>query len=291
MKIILTGGSGFAGSRMLYHFQQQGYTVTCIRSDMLRGELSGERLRSLAQIIKNAEPDVIVHTSAISNIAYSEKHPDESYTANVKLPETMAKLAAGGGCKLISCSSDQVYSGCAGTAPHREDDGNISPSNIYGRHKLEAEKRILDISPDAVSLRLSWMYDMPLFRAKPNNNLVQALIKSALSGRVLVYSINDLRGLTYVRSVAENLPKCFGLPGGAYNYGSENNMNMFETARAFMSAMGMTERIHELIKPAEAQPPKNLLMDCSKIRGHGIYFEPTSEGIKKLLSDYQGLFL
>lgn len=290
MKILLTGRTGFVGSRVLYYLQQQGHTVTCLPSDMLKGEVTGERLFSLVRYTQRAKPDVIVHMAAISSTAYSEQHPDESYSANVILPQTMAKLAVRNKCKLIFCSSDQVYSGSTVTEPHSEKDNMLTPINVYGRHKLEAEKLILDVSPDAVALRLSWMYDMPVYRTKSNNNFVLTLMKSALTGKGGTYSVNDFRGITYVRTVAENIQKTFELPGGVYNYGSENDKNMYETACEFMSAMGMADRVSELMKLTDTQLLRNLRMDCSKIREYGISFEPTTEGIKKLVSDYQGLF-
>ncbi len=288
MKILLTGSTGFVGSRVLFFLQQQGHTVSCLPSDMLKGEFTDERLCSLFSYTPLA--DVIIHMAAISSTAYSEQHPDESYAANVMLPQTMAKLAVQNKCKLIYFSSDQVYSGSTGTKPNSEKDNMLTPVNVYGRHKLEAEKQILDVSPDAVALRLSWMYDMPVYRTKSNNNFVLSLMKSALTGKGSTYSVNDFRGITYVRSVAENIQKTFELPGGVYNYGSENEKNMYETACEFMNAMGMADRISDLIKSTDTQLLRNLKMDCSKIREYGISFELTTEGIKKLISDYKGLF-
>lgn len=289
MNIILTGSKGFVGSRVLYYLQQKDYTITCLPSEMLKGEITGERLFSLMRQTQRADPDVIIHMAAISSTTYSEQNYNESYIANVELPQIMAKLANLNKCKLISCSSDQVYSGRKGSVAHSEQD--ISrPTNVYGCHKLEAEKRLLDICPDAVSLRLSWMYDMPVYRTRSNNNFLLSLIKSAMSGKAAEYSTCDFRGITYVRSVAENLPKTFGLPGGVYNYGSENEKNMYETACEFMNVMGMSNRVPELIKQKTENEPRNLLMDCTKIREYGINFENTSEGIKKMVKDYAGLF-
>jgi dTDP-4-dehydrorhamnose reductase len=183
-----------------------------------------------------------------------------------------------------------VYSGCTGTNPHSENEDRLTPVNVYGRHKLEAEKRVLDVCPDAVSLRLSWMYDMPMYRTSTNNNFTLGLIKAAIAGKAGKYSVSDFRGVTYVRSVVEHMPEAFNLPGGVYNYGSENDKNMYETACEFMTALGLTDRIPSLIISSDATQPRNLLMDCSKIREHGINFELTTEGIKKMVSDYPGLF-
>ena len=117
-----------------------------------------------------------------------------------------------------------------------------------------------------------------------------ALLKSALTGKAGIYSVNDYRGITYVRSVAENITGTFCLPGGIYNFGSGNDKNMYDTACIFLVAMGMVDRIPDLIQLIDTLPPRNLMMDCTKIRKYGIDFESTTEGIKKMVADYQGLF-
>ena len=37
--------------------------------------------------------------------------------------------------------------------------------------------------------------------------------------------------MTYVREVAAHMARAVALPGGVYNYGSENDLTMLETAR------------------------------------------------------------
>ncbi|MCO7110267.1 sugar nucleotide-binding protein [Gemmiger formicilis] len=49
--------------------------------------------QTVADWVRREQPDVIVHTAALSDTGYSEKHPDESYRANVLLPCWMAAAA------------------------------------------------------------------------------------------------------------------------------------------------------------------------------------------------------
>ena len=82
----------------------------------------------------------------------------------------MARAAAETGAKLVAFSSDQVYSGAAQEGPLPET-LSLSPSNIYGQHKLEAEQRVLEVLPDAVFLRVPWMYDLPGYQLPIRGNL------------------------------------------------------------------------------------------------------------------------
>ena len=133
MKIILTGATGFVGSRFLDFLLSKGQEVVCIPSEMIKGKITTEKFSALSDLIKRFNSNAIIHTAAISNTVYSQQHPDESYIANVELPLVMAKLAKEQNCKLISCSSDQVYSACDDTEAHSEDEV-LEPKNVYGCH-------------------------------------------------------------------------------------------------------------------------------------------------------------
>ena len=285
MKIILTGARGFVGSRVLAHLLSKGHSVECIGSEDLRGELTGKRYDALVRRFEQADADAVIHTAAISDTGYAEREPEASYLANVRLPEIMAELSARFGCKLISCSSDQIYNGTPQIRFHREDEKS-TPSNVYGRHKLEAEGRIAELCPDAVSLRLTWMYDMPGYRAHTNMGFPLKLLRAAAEDQVMEFSKNNFRGITYVRSVAENIEKAIALPGGVYNFGSENPLNMYETALAFFRALGLAARAEKLIHPTDGEQ-RSLAMDCSLLHGYGITFETTTEGIEKMVEDYR----
>lgn len=285
MKVILTGARGFVGSRVHEHLLSAGHHVECIGSENLRGEVTDARYEALVRRFENARPDAVIHTAGISHMDLAEHNPQASYLANVRLPEIMAELSARFRCKLISCSSDQVYNGTKHISLHREEE-QCAPADVYGRHKLEGERRVNRANPDAVSLRLTWMYDLPLYRRHSNMGFPLQLMRGAAEDRVMCFSTVDFRGITYVRSVAENMEKALELPGGVYNFGSENDLNMYETARVFLRALGLEKRGKKLLVEAEGTR-QSLAMDCALLRAHGITFESTAEGPVKMMADYQ----
>ena len=75
----------------------------------------------------------------------------------------------------------------------------LSPANVYGRHKLEAEQKILSAAPDAVLLRATWMYDLPGYGLPAGSGLLLQLLRAGLRGDSLTFSSHDWRGVTYVR--------------------------------------------------------------------------------------------
>lgn len=155
------------------------------------------------------------------------------------------------------------------------------PANVYGRHKWEAEQRVLDILPDAVLLRATWMYDLPGYGLPVRGNFLLNLYTAALHGQTLRFSVNDYRGITYVREAVELLPQAIELPGGVYNFGSENDCDMYTTALRACEILGISPAL-------ERQDwPRSLLMDGRKLRtAAGCGFSDTQTGLVHCLRDY-----
>lgn len=274
-KILVTGAGGFVGARILEMWRGR-FELSAFPPDFLR--TADET--AVRRFITAERPDVIVHTAALSNTQVCQQHPEESFRANVLLPEWVAAAAAETGAKLLSFSSDQVYAGVQQPGPLAEA-LPLSPANVYGRHKLEAEARVMTRCPDAVALRLPWMYDLPGGRLPIRGNLPLNLLQAAKTGEVLHFSRRDHRGVGYVREVIENLVPAMELPGGVYNFGSECDGDMVETARCFANLLQVDVKIEE------SDLTRNLAMDTGKLRAQGIEFSSTWGALRVCLGDYR----
>ena len=259
MKILVTGPRGFVGARIMQ-------ALGAVPAPSLR-EATEDDLRRLVDAV---EPDVIIHTAAISDIGACAANPEASYRANVALPVMLART----GVRPVLFSTDQVYSGCVGEGPYREDE--VSPANLYARHKLEMERRVLDINPDAVLLRATWMYDMPMYGVPNRPNFIVSMLRQ----KALSFSATQRRAVTYARQVAALMEGAIRLPGGVYNYGSENDLTMLETARWLAEALKLNIRLDD------AGPRHNLWMDCARLKRHGVAFDDTLGGLRQCIRDY-----
>lgn len=257
--ILVTGATGFVGQAIMK------LCPDTIAAPSLRNVSEA----ALRRMVDQAGVDTIVHTAAISDIGVCQENPEDSYSANVLLPVGLAKACRG--IKLICFSSDQVYSAAEQPGPYTED--MVCPGNLYARHKLEMEQRVLDIVPEAVMLRAEWMYDHYLKKSNYFMNLRNAEGPVCASSR-------QYRGVTYVKEVARNIEKVAHLPGGAYNFGSETTKSMFEITRDFLVLIGKD-------LPVEDIPPRhNLWMNCEKARTFGVEFPSVEEGLKQCARDH-----
>ena len=185
-RVLITGGSGFLGARIL----QQGLGDAELCS-LPRGFLAAAGEAEVTETIQKLQPAAIVHAAALSDTGYCAQHPEEAHRANVDLPVWVAKAACASGAKLLAFSSDQVYAGITQPGPLPET-LPLQPTNVYGRCKLEMEQRVLELCPDAVLLRASWMYDLPGYGLPIRGNLPLNLLRAALHGTSVTFSANDL---------------------------------------------------------------------------------------------------
>lgn len=273
-KLLVTGAGGFVGARVCQQWSGKFEFLT-----FPRGFLAAADEDAVRRFVTDNRPDLILHTAALSDTGYCAAHPEESYRANVLLPEWLAKAAQEFGAKLVAFSSDQVYAGVTRPGPLPET-LELAPANLYGQHKLEMEGRVLALCPDAVLLRATWMYDLPGYHLPIRGNLPLNLWKAALHGETVKFSSQDFRGVSYVREVIDKLLLSFDLPGGVYNFGSGNDCNMVETARQFADIMGISVKIEE------ADWPRNLTMSGEKLRKYGIAFASTQDALRTCLKDY-----
>lgn len=274
-KVLVSGAGGFVGARIMTQLADR-YTLCAFP----KGMLAAADETAVAELVRREQPDVILHTAAISDTGYSEQHPAESYRANVELPLWIAQAARQTGAKLVSFSSDQVYAGLDAVELFTED-RPLSPANVYGRHKLEAEQRVLDALPDAVLLRATWMYDLPGYGLPIRGNFLLNLLTAAMRQETLRFSGSDYRGITYVREAVERLSDAMELPGGVYNFGSGNDCDMYATAERACALLNM----HPALEKADWQ--RCLLMDGSKFRAAaGVGFGDTLTGLTHCLRDY-----
>lgn len=278
-KLLITGASGFVGSRFVERWRNEFEILAPSHSELdITDAASVERY-----IVENA-PQVVLHLAALSNTWYCEQHPEESYRVNVEGVCNLAAASARNGVRFIFFSSDQVYNGNCESGPLSEDVAAV-PENVYGRHKLEAELCALELCPTAVALRATWMYDIERAGMPVHANFVLNITRAIKERMPLVLPVREYRGITWVRDVVEFLPATFALPGGVYNYGAGNTMNTYETACCYCEMLAGLQS-GALLQPDYERYPgheRNLSMSTDKIfraSGGRICFGSTMDGLR-----------
>lgn len=252
MKILLTGANGFLGSRIKDE-------IEVIESISFR-DFSEE---SIKQYLDNINPDIIIHTAAISDTGYCENHIDESYKANVLLPYYLAKYSK----KIICFSSDLVYNGSDSLIPNKEEDAK--PNSVYAKQKYEMEEKVLSVNSNSIILRIEWLYDI---YSNKSNYLINLLNNNPIK------LFKQYRGVTYVYDIVDQIKKIINLNPGIYNFGTNCSMDIVEMTNKLNNYFNMNKTIEVL------GTRKNIFMDNSKIISEGICIKDTEDSLIKLIN-------
>ena len=274
-KLLITGSGGFLGSRAAAYFNGKYHLCTPKHREM---DITDRK--SVEKAFVTYKPDVVIHCAAISDVGRCEKEPEMSWNINVNGCINMAHWAEKIGAKCIICSSDQVYFGSKAAGAHKEEE-HLLPHNLYGRQKLAAEEECLKVNPDCVLLRLSWMYDTKTVQEGEHGDFMRTFLAKIGSEEDLCYPIWDVRGISNVNEVIQNLEATFGIAGGVYNFGSPNDRNMYETMKSVFENLSLDLGRLKPNKQAFQDNPRNISMDQDKIRECGIVFSSTIENLTK----------
>jgi dTDP-4-dehydrorhamnose reductase len=176
--ILITGGSGLLALNWAMAVRDQFKVILGLhdRKVSLAGVQSEyidlETPDTCVRAIKKIKPQLVIHTVGLTSVELCEADPELAYHVNVKLAENVAYASAGCGVKLVHVSTDHLYPGqdCLMDESHP-----VSPVNIYGRTKAEAESRVLDLDPNALIIRTNFYGWGPAYRQSFSDLIIKAL--------------------------------------------------------------------------------------------------------------------
>jgi dTDP-4-dehydrorhamnose reductase len=161
MRLLVTGASGNLGGYLLRELAGTQARVTAW-SGTGTGALFGFPLRpvdlaardAVAAAFREARPNAVVHTAAVSSLAECRRDPQRARAVNAGGSALLAELAADAGARLVLVSTDLVFDGEKGD--YREED-LAAPVSVYGGTKQAAEQAVL-AAPHAAVARVSLLF-------------------------------------------------------------------------------------------------------------------------------------
>ena len=142
--ILVTGSSGFIGSRIASSYAADGHQVIGLDIRMVPHLSYTQKecdllTMDLEAYLKEVQPDIIVHCAGNANVAVSVADPGFDFQSNVAVLHRMlfALKAAKLKSKFVFLSSAAVY-GNPVSLPINEDSA-AKPISPYGLHKNQCE--------------------------------------------------------------------------------------------------------------------------------------------------------
>jgi nucleoside-diphosphate-sugar epimerase len=153
-KILLTGYSGFVGSKVLSHFSEELDSIKCLgRSEPLTGEyVSGELNSTSVYAAALTDVDVVIHCAARVHIMNDHSADPLADFREVNTAGTinLAEQALAAGVKrFIFVSSIKVNGESTELDKPFTSNDKRCPEDFYGQSKSEAEELLLQLASDS----------------------------------------------------------------------------------------------------------------------------------------------
>jgi dTDP-4-dehydrorhamnose reductase len=153
MKILITGSNGMLGHD-LAEVLKKSHELVLTTSETL--DITDEK--QAMDVIREADPDVVINSAAYTNVDGCEENPDLAYSVNGEGVRNLALACRQAGCVLLHISTDYIFDGTA-REPISED-GEIGPISVYGKSKLKGEEAIIEILDEYFIVRTAWLYGL-----------------------------------------------------------------------------------------------------------------------------------
>lgn len=238
MHIWVVGKEGMLGSYFSKILKEQEISFYSTS----KKEVDITDIASIKASIAQNNPTHIINCAAYTNVEKAEEEIEKAFSINGGGVENLALAASN--CKLVHFSTDYIFDG-AKKKPYVEED-LPSPLNVYGQSKLAGERALFKIKPDALVIRISWLYGgktdfvakmIDLFEKRNQLSIVSDQIgRPTYAKDVVLYTLASLE------------------KSGLYHFAQEGEISWYEFAKEIFSIESRKKRfLCKKIEPIETK--------------------------------------
>lgn len=262
--ILVTGSKGQLGSELAFvSASYKSFSFLYIDKDEV--DITNEA--AFTQYAQQHKVSYIINCAAFTAVDLAETEQHNCQQVNEVAPEILARFCKQNAVRLIHISTDYVFDGNM-NKPIKESD-STNPLSVYGKTKLEGEKRILSILDDAYIIRTAWVYSVF------GKNFVKTMLSLGMQRDQLNVVIDQIGSPTNARDLAEavltiieNIEKGNDHPG-IYHYSNEGVLSWFDFATAIFQITRLPCKVNPIpdtVYLTPAKRPTFSVLDKSKIK-------------------------
>lgn len=248
MNILIIGGSGFIGSRLVSDLQTTGHNITIFDKNPSLVHQSIVRLGDVRD--QGALNTVMSGMDLVYNLA--AEHRDDVtptslyYDVNVQGAINIVTAADLNGVKKIIFTSSVAVYGLNKLNP--DEQSPTVPFNNYGKSKLEAETVFTEWLEKVEGRSLTILRPVVVF-GEGNRGNVFNLIKQIQSNKFMMVGLGDNRkSMAYVGNIADFLVKAMGLGHGKhlFNFATKPDLTVRDLIEFIRAELGISARMPKL---------------------------------------------
>ena len=275
MRIIMTGATGQLG-RALIRQRPAGTEITTISSS----DLNLADARAVLAAVTTAQPDMILHCGAMTDVDGCERLPEAAYRANALATQNVAAAAQGIGAALVYISTNYVFDGEA-DHPYNEF-ADPRPLSVYGHTKLAGERAVRALCPRHYIVRTAMLYD------ETGRNFVNTMLRLAHQQPELAVVEDQVGNPTYAGDLAAAVWRLVQLPAfGTYHLVNEGVTSWHGWATEIMRLAGRATPVRPIPSSAfqrAARPPRNGALVNTAAAAMGIALPPWPDALARCLA-------
>ena len=291
MKILITGGCGYVGTKLTHSLLKKGHQIIVVDTMWFGNFLEEhENLSIIKQDIRDVDSiplegvDTFIHLANIANDPSVELNPSLSWEVNVLATQQLAENCIKNGVKhFIYASSGSVYG--VKEEPKVTEDLSLVPISVYNKTKMVAERVLLSyqnqikihcIRPATVCgwsprMRLDLSVNILTFQALKNQKIT---VFGGNQTRPNIHILDMIR--VYEHFLSNNK-----IESGCYNAGFEN-ISILDIANL------VSKKIPSEIIISKSNDPRSYRLSSEKLTKTG--FEPlhtVEEAIEEMILKYK----
>lgn len=266
MKILITGANGLLGYKLVQLLSLQPAVtviatarkkISSLPANVQFFELDVTDRDQTLSVLSLTQPDVVIHTAAMTQVDQCETERELCWKANVNGVENLVEACEKNNTHLVHVSTDFIFDGSHGPL---DETAIPKPVNFYGESKLAGEQVIQKSKINWAILRTVLVFGVTPDLSR--SNIVLWVKKSLEEGK----SINVVNDQWRTPTLAEDLAMgCYLAASkkttGIYHISGEEMMTPFDIANQTAEFFKLDK---SLIKPADSstfrqpamRPPK-----------------------------------
>ncbi len=208
MRLFLTGAGGLLGSEFRRRLPGLGHAFVA----RTHAELDITDAEAVARAVEDTRPYAVVNCAAFARLEACQRDPEAAYRINRDGAASVARAATAAGARAVHFSTDYVFDGRAG-APYAPDAAR-NPQGVYARSKADGEDAVRRAAPDALIVRVSWLYGgspgtgvsrAAAHPAADPAGFVRWALDAARAGRPLTLVTDQLNRPSWAANVVDNV--------------------------------------------------------------------------------------
>jgi UDP-glucose 4-epimerase len=193
MKILITGGLGYIGSRLAFVLKEKGYEVEVF--DRPKDILNPVDVRTAIN-----GKDTVYHLAALAELSYTDAHPEETYKINIEGTDNVARVCAENNVLLNFVSTCCIY-GNPLECPSVED-GLINPTDTYAMSKAAGEYvvKMWGVAKGLKYniLRFGTVYGQSLKREMRSDMCIQKFLEAKIKNQPIEITGNGMQSRNFI---------------------------------------------------------------------------------------------